>query len=137
MFVCMHVCILCYPPKCYAFRATNVQAFIDERMFGSSQIIYVEFHSAIIHLRTVELPFIVVANTNPQRYVNNYVQLLTAACVLSSIVRIYVTQGLNAPIKVSITSQLHDAIDILTGSTTFQGIDGYFCDNDNEYPDIW
>ena len=35
----------------------------------------------------------------------------------------------------SITSQIQAAINILTGSTVYQGIDGYLCDSD-VYPDI-
>ena len=43
--------------------------------------------------------------------------------------------SLDVTITESITLQFQEAISILTGSTTYQGIDGYLCDN-VVYPDI-
>ena len=69
--------------------------------------------------RTIELSFWVITFNCPRCYSNNDVHLLTTSCIVSSIVRSYVIQG----------QGLATRYYILTGSTKYQGIDGYVCGN--------
>ena len=80
--------------------------------------------------RTMEFPLEVSTYYCPQRYVNNYVQLLTASCVFFNCPKLRHT-SIDIAMTVSITSQLQEAINILTGSSVYQGIAGYNNNNTN------
>ena len=71
------------------------------------------------------------------------VQLFTMSCIISLIVQSYVTQGqgitrryYNCQYYTAISRVgFPEAIKILTGSTKYQGIDGYFCEMFYSYCD--
>ena len=127
----MFVCIVCYatPRRCFASRAPNFQGFIYNPTVGSSQFYYfIKFTPQLTFLRTIKLPFITYNCL--QCYVNNYVQLLTS-CVFSLIVPNDITQGQGVTTTASITVAIsrvgfQEAIKILTGTTKYEGTDGYF-----------
>ena len=77
---------------------------------GCLSLIFSRFTSLIPFLRTIELPFVVITFSYPQRYANSYVQLLTTSRVFFSNVQSYVMQEQG----------------IATRCYKCQGIDGYF-----------
>ena len=115
--MCLYVSLyVCYAtsPRCFASRVSNFQGFIYDHTVGSSQIIFFSKFT--------------LCTNNQITLCNYYIQLsailckhlLTSSCVFSSIVQSYVIQrkaALHATITASFTSQIQDAINILTGST--------------------
>ena len=81
--VSMFVCYASHT-RCFASRAPNIQGFIYDPTVGLSQFYFFEIHPAItLSTNNTELPFVVITYICPQRYSNNYVQLLTTSCVVS------------------------------------------------------
>ena len=118
--VCMFV-RYATPPRRFASRAPHFQGFMYDPTFGSSQFYFFEIDPLLPFLRTIEVPFVVTTQDCPQRYVNNYVQLLIASGAFSSIVRS--CDNFKKP-------SIYD-------STMYQDIGGYLCDGDpHPDPDI-
>ena len=129
MFVC-----------CATSRQFASQGFIYDTTVGLSQFNFFFFTLLLPFLQKIKLPFVVFMYISLQHCTNNYVQLLTTSCVFSSIVHSYVIQGQGVA-RHYYDCQCHKfqgVINILTGNTKYQGIDGCFCDNVvyPEYPDI-
>ena len=107
---------------------------------GYLSLIFFKFTPLLPFLQKIKLPFVVFMYINLQHCTNNYVQLLTTSCVFSSIVHSYVIQGQGFARHYydCQCNKFQGVINILTGSTKYQGIDGCFCDNVmyTEYPGI-
>ena len=107
------------------FRGSSTTPGMSQKYFFS------EFLPLLPILRTIELPLIVITYTCSQRYANNYVQLFATSCVFSMNapkLRKPTLDATNYCQQYVTTSGIgfQEAITLLTGKTTYQGIDAYF-----------